>query len=372
MFRNGFKFVLSLSMGLLILAGCTAEKSVSDSVAVRSEGPTTEVVQAENEAPIVTEGSQIKNELLKAADEVKITETDVIFQDDSGRDVISIKKNPQKVAVLYGSHACLWTEAGGEVKIGIGGKSAEALYKDQIGRNFLEDEGVVTIATSSSAKNWDIEAILAKQPDLIVCSTAMHGYSTISAPAEAANIPVIAITYSGVGDYLKWFKVFCNINSKPELWDSIANKTVEDITHIIESAPTENTPRVLSILPKADAISANLPASDMGVIINQLHAINVVDDLSGDSSAVRVDIDLETMLATNPDMIFVQCIRSEEDAREVMASHFQDNPVWNSLDAVKNDKVYYMPKRLFHNRPNHEYNESYKMMFELLYPDVNL
>lgn len=372
MVKNVFKLALTLSVGLMILTGCGAEKGITDNATASSQEPTMEVTQPENENTVATESSQIRNELLKAADEVKVTETEVIFQDDSGRDVIAIKKNPQKVAVLYGSHACLWTEAGGDVKIGIGGKSAEALYEDQIGHNFLEDEGVVTISSSSSAKNWDIEAILAEQPDLIVCSTAMNGYSTISAPAEAANIPVIAITYSGVGDYLKWFKVFCNINSKPELWDSIANMTVEDIAHIIDNAPTENTPRVLSILPKTDAVSANLATSDMGVIINQLHAINVVDDLAGESSAVRVDIDLETMLATNPDMIFVQCIGSEEEARAIMDSHFLDNPVWNSLEAVKSDKVYFMPKRLFHNRPNREYNESYKMMFELLYPEIEL
>ncbi|MBF4691789.1 ABC transporter substrate-binding protein [Fusibacter ferrireducens] len=372
MFRNVCKLTLTFAIGLLILAGCGSEKAIADNVLTSSQNNNTDVVQSENEVADVAEVSPIKRQLLKSADEVQITETEVIFKDDSGRDVITIQKNPQKVAVLYGSHACLWKEAGGDIKIGIGGKGAEALYKDQIGHNFLEDEGVVTIAKSSSAKTWDIEAILAEQPDLIICSTAMNGYSTLSAPAEAANIPVIAITYSGVGDYLKWFKVFCNINSKPELWDSIANKTVDDIAHIIESAPVENTPKVLSILPKTDAVSANLAASDMGVIIEQLHAINVVDDLAEDLSSVRVDINLETMLATNPDMIFVQCIGSEEEARELMDSHFLDNPVWNSLEAVKNNKIYYMPKRLFHNRPNREYNESYKMMFELLYPEIEL
>ncbi|GAU79092.1 ABC transporter substrate-binding protein [Fusibacter sp. 3D3] len=375
MYKNSLKLMFIFLFSILILSGCNAEKSEIGNAEVVAAKPTTEVKEPVNaNAPVEVseEVSLTQSELLKAADEVQVTDIEVIFKDDSGRAEIAIPKNPQKVAVLYGSHACLWTEAGGTVRIGIGGKSAIALYEEQIGRNFLEDEGVVTISTSSSAKNWDVEAILAEQPDLIICSTAMSGYSTISAPAEAANIPVIAITYSGVGDYLKWFKVFCNINSKPELWNSIANKTAEEIATIIDLAPIENTPRVLSILPKTDSISANLVSSDMGVIIEQLHAVNVANEMSGESTTVRVDIDLETILSMNPDMIFVQCIGSEEEAREILDSHFLGNPVWESLEAVKNGKVYFMPTNLFHNRPNHKYNESYKMMFELLYPEIAL
>jgi len=46
------------------------------------------------------------------------------------------------------------------------------------------------------------------------------------------------------------------------------------------------------------------------------------------------------------------------------------NPIWNEVDAVKKNRVYFLPKRLFHFRPNKDYLEAYKMLAELLYPGV--
>ena len=44
----------------------------------------------------------------------------------------------------------------------------------------------------------------------------------------------------------------------------------------------------------------------------------------------------------------IQCLASEEEARANLDAIFGTSPVWQSLDAVKNNKVYYMPKSLFH------------------------
>ena len=45
------------------------------------------------------------------------------------------------------------------------------------------------------------------------------------------------------------------------------------------------------------------------------------------------------------------------------------NPVWDGLDAVKNG-VYFLEKGLFHNKPNHRYQEAYLTMGQILYPEV--
>ena len=67
------------------------------------------------------------------ANEVKVTDTHVIFTDDGSGEEMSIEKNPEKVAVLFGSLARLWYEAGGTVQLAVGGKSASTTYKEQIG-----------------------------------------------------------------------------------------------------------------------------------------------------------------------------------------------------------------------------------------------
>lgn len=370
--------ILLLTAAMIVgsMAGCAKkdEPTSSGENTSSSQQESSQISESKPEETASDSSEEKRTELIKMymekADAVQVNENDVTFVDDSDRkEPLTIAKNPKRVAVLYGSHACLWTEAGGKVSLGVGGKSAISLYKEQIGRNILEDDGVVTVAESSSGKNWDVETILAEKPDLIICSTRMNGYSTISAPAEAAGIPVIAINYSGLEDYLRWFKVFSNLNGKPELWDEIAQGVLEQVVDVVIKAPEENNPKVLSIIPKDDKLDANTSLTDTGCLLKQLHAINIADP-NLDATANLVEISLEEIYKEDPDYILIQCVSSEEDARSKLEANIKDNPVWDSLKAVKENKVYYLPKALFQYRPNRRYGESYKVLAEIIYPDV--
>ena len=117
----------------------------------------------------------------------------------------------------------------------------------------------------------------ALQPDLIICSTAMSGYSTISEPAAAANVPVIAVSYNDFSDYLKWFKVFCNLNGQPELWDSVAVPALEQVCDILASVPEEGNPSVFVMFAGSDSLQANTGNTVVGAMVDQLGATNIVD-----------------------------------------------------------------------------------------------
>ncbi len=359
--------VLSLLIaGIMLLSavGC-GQKTDADNTSSISESSETQTELEKNKNDEITD---IKNSYIEAANKVVVDENSVTFTDDSGRESITINKNPKKVAILYASHTCLWYEAGGVANGVIGGKSAIELYNEQIGRDITQDEGIEVLATSGSAKTWKIENIIATKPDIIICSTAMSGYKTIKDAADAANIPVIAIKYSGLSDYLKWFKVFCNINSKPELWDTVANKTLDKVTETIVNIPTDKSPKVVSILVSPDGESkVNCKSTDMGVLISELKATNIADKWDKTGKATRLDLNMEALYAENPDIILIQCISSENLAKEIVERDFSNNPVWKELQAVKNNKVYYMPNNLFHNRPNAKYGDAYAYMAGVLY-----
>ena len=105
-------------------------------------------------------------------------------------------------------------------------------------------------------------------------------------------------------------------------------------------------------------------------MIDAMNATNIVDKWDGAATAERVDINLETVFAANPDIILVQCHAGKEDAEALVASLYGSNPVWQSLDAVKNGKVFYLEKTLFHNKPNSRFAEAYKVLAGYLYPDM--
>lgn len=48
---------------------------------------------------------------------------------------------------------------------------------------------------------------------------------------------------------------------------------------------------------------------------------------------------------------------------------FDENPLWYNLDAVKNNKVYYMDKALYNLKPNARFAEAYENLEKILYEE---
>ncbi len=327
----------------------------------------TPAAPVEPSEPVEKVNNEVVEYYMSKANEVKVTDTHVIFTDDGSGEELSIEKGPKNAAILYGSLACLWYEAGGTVQLAVGGKSASTTYKEQIGHDITQDEGVKVVTESSSGTAWDVETIIGEKPDLIVCSTGMKGYATISGPAQAAGIPVVGINYDAVQDYLKWFKVFCNLNNQPELWDQIAESTANEIIDIVSSVPeVEKAPSVVILVMSSDVLKAYTVDSQPGVMLKELSGVNAVDPDSTGTSA-SVEISLEDIYALDPDMIFMSEFGSTSVA--TLDELYGESPVWQSLRAVKEGKVYGLEKALFHNKANKNYNQSYRTMAQFLYPD---
>lgn len=378
--KRWITFVLCICMltGAAMLSGCggtaQTETTGGNETAESTGGSSGETTapQGGGEEPDDSLREQLRAQFLAEANKVIVTDEAVTFSDASVTDggTITIAKNPEKTLNLYASFTTLWYEAGGTVIGCIGGSSSVELYREYIGRDITQDEGVTVVATSSAGKNWDVETIIEMNPDLIICSTAMSGYSTIQAPAAAAGIPLIAVSYDDFSDYLKWFKVFCNINGQPELWDSIAMKALDEVLDVLLEAPAEDNPTVFSMFSGSNSLQANTSNTVVGGMIDALNAINIVDTWENTAGAERLDINLETVFAANPDVIVVQCHAGAEAAQAQVEELYGDNPVWQSLDAVKNGRVYYLEKTLFHNKPNSRFAEAYQKLAEILYPDT--
>ena len=315
----------------------------------------------------------LRASFLAKADKVVVTDDSVIFPDAASETPLEIAKNPSKPAVLYGSFVTLWYEAGGKAPGVIGGDSSIALYNLYIGRDVTQDEGVTVLAESSAGKNWSTENIIAFQPDLIICSTAMSGYKTISAPAEAAGIPVVAMDYNDFSDYLKWFKVFCNLNGHPELWDTVAMPALDKVVDILCRIPEnqENAPKVFAMFSATkDNITANTSGTVLGGMISQMNAINIAD-ADNTSGADRIEINMESVFAADPDLIVVQCHASTDDDAEQVNRVYGENPVWKSLRAVQEGKIYFLEPHLFHYKPNSHFADAYLQLAQLLYPEID-
>ncbi len=355
------KIIKTVLLAVVMASALTACSNVKETTVAEEKKEEKNEVQAER--------NKWKEEFMSLAEKVVIKEDSVTFSDANGKE-ITVKKDPQKVYNLYASFTTLWYEAGGKASGIIGGDSASETYVEYIGRDITKDEGMEILATSSSGSKWSVEKMIAGKPDLIICSTAMSGYKTIAAPAEAAGIPVIAVNYDSFADYLKWYRVFTALLDREDLWESVGLKALEDVTDVLTEIPDGKNPSIFIMFSGSKELQANTSNTVVGGMARSMKAVNIADSWDNPDGAERLDINLETVFAADPDMILLQCHSDKEDAEKKVAEKYGENPVWKTLRAVQQDKVYYLSKLLFHNKPNSRFVEAYRIMAELLYPET--
>jgi iron complex transport system substrate-binding protein len=78
---------------------------------------------------------------------------------------------------------------------------------------------------------------------------------------------------------------------------------------------------------------------------------------------------METLVAQNPEIIFVTSMGKLEAIKASMEETMQ-GPAWQSIPAVKNKQVYYLPQELFLLSPGIHYPEAVATMAKCVYPDV--
>ena len=128
----------------------------------------------------------------------------------------------------------------------------------------------------------------------------------------------------------------------------------------------EKAPTAIILVISSGKLRAYSLDSQPGVMLNELGGINVLDP-NGEGFATT-DINVEEIYALDPDIIFLSGFG--DVTMDTLLEMQKDNPVWDSLRAVKDGKLYFLDKSLFHNKANHLYNESYRTMAQYLYPDV--
>ena len=55
-----------------------------------------------------------------------------------------------------------------------------------------------------------------------------------------------------------------------------------------------------------------------------------------------------------------------EKAKENIYQLIKNNPAWSSLDAVRNNRIHFMDKKLFNLKPNHRWSDAYEILSDIL------
>ena len=279
----------------------------------------------------------------------------VTFTDALDREV-TVKKNPERVAALIGSFADVWTLAGGTVCA-----SADDAWEDFD----LELPDAVNLGGAHSP---NLELLLSANPDFVIASSSTAADVEMKEPLENAGITVAYFDVSSFDDYLEMLKVCTDITGREDLYEQNGLNIKKQIDDIKSDFAKENIPEnertVLLLRASAGFVKAKgSKGTVLGEMLADLGCVNIADS----DKTLLENLSIESIIKREPYRIFVVVMGDDtEAAKNKLSSVMEENPAWGELDAVKQNRLYFMDKKLFNLKPNARWAEAYEQLVEIL------
>lgn len=272
------------------------------------------------------------------------------FEDETGKTIVLTHK-PEKVAVLFSSYADLWNVAGGEVAITVGESITRGICK----------EGT-PIVDSGAGKTIDLELLLSYEPDFVLCSATLEGQIATAELLKEAGIPCAMCSIDDFDDYYRWLSICTDITGDKERLNAYGDTQRETISQILSATHSEE--EVLFIRSASSRKSVKtLPSSDnfAAAMLTEFGLKNLADDCS----ILAESLNIEYILTKDPYAIFYTVMGDETAGKETLSSIFEED-LWKNLTAVKEGRVYYLPKTTFQYKPTTGWADAYAYLAELI------
>ncbi|MGN0158702.1 MAG: ABC transporter substrate-binding protein [Brotaphodocola sp.] len=198
--------------------------------------------------------------------------------------------------------------------------------------------------TIGAAMNPDLEILKSISPDLVLSPQTLE--SSLSESYRAAGITSAFLDLSSVesmyqaitslGELLGCEKAAEELNAEYHGFMDEYRNHVEKEQDIL----------LLMAFPDGFYLIAT-ENSYVGSLIKMAGGNNVYgSDYKGDENGF-VNINPEDMIQKEPDRIFVFAHYAEEEAFAFMQKDFAENSIWQYFDAVKEEKITYLPSKYF-------------------------
>lgn len=278
---------------------------------------------------------------------------------DSGGTSVTLSEKPKKVAVLFSSLADIWVTAGGTVDITVG---------ESVERGFA-DAAAVLVDPGSGHNAIDLETLVDAEPDLVIGTADYKGQTQAVETCRQAGIPAALFRVESVEDYITVLKIFCGITENEGHYNQYGTAVATQIDTILDRVKQANadTRNILFIRAGSSAKSTKAKTAEdhfACLMLDQLGTVNIADT----EHTLAGTLSLETIIDQAPDYLFITTMGDETAAKGYMNSLLQEEG-WRELDCVKEGNYCYLPKDLFHYKPNARWAEAYEFLAAILYPE---
>lgn len=320
-----------------------------------------------------TEENAADESISDKTDDVKAEEVEILFKDyviDNSENSVTyidkfgkettVTKNPEKVVIAYNSILGLWYFAGGE-----------SLTKVKGSTNVPEE--AMDLIDLGSVGDLSLEAIIAQEPDLVILAANYESQVAMAPSLNEMGIEtmIVDIATNSYERFKENAYLFSLINNSHEIYVDKLLTINETVDEIVEKAlANDSSPKVAAIFASNKSIKLESDLATVGEMINILGGSNIVDEADVPSGETRIDFSIEALVSKNPEIITISTMGSVEDVKANIENMIEENPVWNEVDAVKNGRVYYLPKEYSVYKANELYAQAFELIAEILYPEI--
>ena len=278
-----------------------------------------------------------------------------VVTDDLGR-IVELKEKPSRIVVTSASFL--------EPLEAVGGADLVAGRPDSKTKmpDYAKD-----IASVGKVYQIDTEKVLACQPDLVIINKGMN--EKLVDALEANGIKTLVLDMKSYDDVKREVATLAAVTGNPDKGQQLIHDMDDKIAAVKSSIPQDR--RKVSIIHSTNqGLTVQLDGSIAGSIANMLGWENVASGSQPlEKNPDAAPYSMETLVEQNPEIIFVTSMGKLSAIKDSMEETMQ-GPAWQSIPAVKNKQVYYLPQELFLLSPGIHYPEAVAEMAKCVYPDL--
>lgn len=268
-------------------------------------------------------------------------------KDDSGKTII-FDKVPNRVVCFSSSYLSLLDA----VDANVVGKS--------FSKNIIAPNRYKNALNVGAVTNINIEKVISLRPDCVVGIEGIH--NKFEAVLAQNNIKMIRLN----GKTFKDVKRHLKILGKVFKTEDKAQKTIDDMDVSIKKTAANFDFKDLKIAvlhATAKYVTVELDNSIAGSIAKEINLNNIASkDLPISEKSDKTPFSLETLVERNPKILFITTMGNVEKIKDKLYESMKKNPAWNSLDAVRENHIIFLPENLFLINPGLKYPEAVNYM----------
>lgn len=223
------------------------------------------------------------------------------------------------------------------------------------------DSALEVITEIGNPHEPNFEMIAQENPDVLIASPSFQQYED---NLKEQGTQLIYTESNSIEDIQDTIHTLGSLLDKETEANDITTAIDQQIEQVEKS---DEAVKALLVYGAPGTYLAALPNSLSGDLLEKAGGENIAASFpETDNYPQYANISSEKIIEKNPELIMLITHGDPEGVKQAFAEEMNENPTWNNLDAVKNDRVVILPADLFGSNPGLRVFEALEIMQENL------